>query len=428
MWTTFPIVLLVLLLAEARAENDNFTQDVGFEEQGRQTALVVRNIPPPGRFRSFMNRINPFYSPPPPPPYEVQARPQHGVVVVSLKKWGNYRLASIKIGKPPQQFDVVVHIASPCLWVTYNPDQSTSHKGKKARRRTCDSRLRDRPTVSGTVYLDQISLGGMEEDGIEEDGMVLSVKKISDGYDGEMGLAFSRSTRPEFFPDFISKRFAVPIFALHLTSRGGELHIGGALARYYENSIEYHNIGQAVIGINGDEMVLSGKITTVVPQKTEKVVSQKIETVFDSTLPFIYGPPKQVKKIYEAIRGYEGRMQKGYEHTFPCEKQVEVHFRWGYGQAWVLSPMQFNSGKISSGICEGIIRGEPRVVRGPWEIGFPFIESLYLVLDPTLGVGLAHSAFPQAFEDLPHYCGSWQFPVLNTSISPVTPVTQCFKS
>jgi cathepsin D len=153
-------------------------------------------------------------------------------------------------------------------------------------------------------------------------------------------LAFpsiSRIGKATFFLNAILQR-KVPsgIFGFYLAQNGSELHLGGTNSDLYSGSIEYHPVIDMNIGnktetafwmLGSAEVYANGKNSGL-----------SFKTIIDSGTSVIYGPPAQVEKFYQQIKGYQALPSpfNGF-FAFPCNNMPKMSFRWGGRKEWTIS-------------------------------------------------------------------------------------------
>ncbi|KAK2466577.1 hypothetical protein APHAL10511_001439 [Amanita phalloides] len=379
--------------------------DVVFDN--RVTALVARN---PMIGRLFGKR--PPTPVPPPAPHSV-----HKHVIVKLHRIGSSWVAPMKIGPSPwKDLHVLLDTDSACFWVNSHvwsdswkaPPPKQGMRQKMGLRpkpdlepqiHNCPLELPDTPEtgplpLKGDGHMVQINVGGLQDR--------LMVMRLVNAnvvhHEGLLGLSFihhfpnqynNPAKEMAFVPNVLGKKFSHPVFALYLA--GSELHLGEPQPGYYQGSIEYHKlvppflidqqrwkIGQAVLGVDGDELILA-----------------KFETVFDIKAFHILGPPGHVNFLYKKLReGDDRQIAKGYENSFPCQKEVNLYLKWNGGRPWTISQDMFNLGEIDhpdmKGMCYGLFKGGDK---DAWRLGSKFMRYFYLIFDatqeqPQLGIAL----------------------------------------
>ncbi|KAK2461158.1 hypothetical protein APHAL10511_006685 [Amanita phalloides] len=180
--------------------------------------------------------------------------------------------------------------------------------------RLCPNRPRpDFLRTSGYPHQSQITISGITSD------PGLLIRDQTGRNRGILGWTLSDSTMPEemhFLPKFLSK-FESPVFAMYLShGHYSKLDIGGFDHTNFDT--EVHN----VVTTEGHQPWLIGSLRIFVGQ----TVIETTQAAFDSTTPYIYGPPTEVVKIHNLIRAGEGSGD-GF-----------VYFKWGNGNKWPLKP------------------------------------------------------------------------------------------
>lgn len=116
-------------------------------------------------------------------------------------------------------------------------------------------------------------------------------------------------------------------FSFLLNREGrSEFTLGGFRRDSYRGELETHKIADT-----GYWQIDNGSITV----KGTPVVTG-VKAIFDTTTPFIFGPPADVKKIYDSIPGSAvSDAEKGY-YSVPCDAEPSVGLNFG-GKDWVMA-------------------------------------------------------------------------------------------
>ncbi|KAF7797804.1 hypothetical protein EIP86_009009 [Pleurotus ostreatoroseus] len=299
----------------------------------------------------------------------------------------------VSIGSPAQAFVIDFDTGSSDLWVpssscsscsgkhVYTASKSSTSSKKSG---TFEIEYGDGSTVSGPIYTDTVTVGGLTVSGQYFSPVTtLSDEFTDDPADGILGLAWpsiSNLGQTPFFNNAADKGTAsAGVFAFKLASSGSELFLGGTDSSKFSGSVEAHSIDTST----GFWQATGGKAVA-----GSKTTSSNFDTIIDSGTTIMYGPPSAVKSFYAAISGtgvYDS--SEGY-YYYPCDSLPTVGFSWG-GKTWAITDANFNLGEVSSGRCVGALAGQDLGLgNNVWLLGDSFMKNVYTVFsvdDATVG-------------------------------------------
>jgi cathepsin D len=139
-----------------------------------------------------------------------------------------------------------------------------------------------------------------------------------------------------FLNAILQRKVPSPIFGFYLAKNGSELHLGGTNSDLYSGPIEYHPVIDMNVGnktetahwmLGGAEVYANGKNAKL-----------SFKTIIDSGTSVMYGPPAQVEKLYQQIKGYQALSSpyNGY-FAFPCKNMPKISFSWDGKKEWTIN-------------------------------------------------------------------------------------------
>lgn len=293
----------------------------------------------------------------------------------------------ISIGTPYQSFLIDFDTGSSDLWVPSSKCNtsacSSKHQYKDAKSRTSHSRpgvfkiqYGDGSRVEGSIYTDTVNVAGVQAQG-QIFSAVTNISSLlaDDPIDGILGLAFpsiSQLGHAPFFQTATQQQDIYPSFGFYLASNNySALSLGGPDRTFFTGPIETHyvssptgfwQIGNAYINVNGNRHVVGN-----------------FQTVIDSGTTIMFGPPKDVTKVYSHVPGSRLLDGKNGLYEFPCNSVPDVAFSWG-GEDWTITPENFNLGRTATGssMCVGAL-GQMDLGLGDnvWLLGDSFMKNVY---------------------------------------------------
>ncbi|TBU32075.1 protease [Dichomitus squalens] len=278
------------------------------------------------------------------------------------EEWGGH----ITIGTPPVSFFVDFDTGSSDLWIPGSScmscgaqhgkyDQGKSSTGAK-KNGTFTITYADESGASGPIYTDTVVVGGVKATAQYFSAVTEESSELSEGStDGILGLAFpaisNLKQNPFFFTAIANKSVEQHVFAFKLAANGSELYVGGTNTAHYSGSIEYHNVSSDIgyWEIGGASVHVDGETVSDIPE---------FETIIDSGTTIMYGPPADVKTVYDAVKGSKVYNEGDGLYSYPCDSPPALAFSWG-GKSWTVSEANFNLGETEpgSGDCVGALSG-----------------------------------------------------------------------
>ncbi|KAK2464413.1 hypothetical protein APHAL10511_003561 [Amanita phalloides] len=328
------------------------------------------------------------------------------VATVKLVKPKNEKfwLGPIEVGTPhppegPRQlFKAVFDTGSLPLWVTSSeaPDRGSS-KTYDSRHSSTWENLHSTFNVNyplgsceGNTVSDMVNVGGIEVE------MAFGSVTKRTGHlvklDGTLGLPFpppEDKSESHFF-HAVQKRYPHfnPVAAFCFGTRDvAELHLGQVKdSVYLGEQIEYH---QTIQLSNGPKLWPIGDGEISVGGTT---IQANIRTILDTGSPAIFGPPKEVAKIYDKIHGSRHHSVKDGQalYLLPCEPKpehkVELSFKFKNGKPWKILyedlAMEIpGKKKWCKGAIAGMLLPYDKNPEDLWLAGDPFLQGKYVIFD-----------------------------------------------
>ncbi|KAG8720508.1 Type I transmembrane sorting receptor [Ceratobasidium sp. 395] len=311
----------------------------------------------------------------------------------------------ISVGTPGQNFLITFDTGSADLWV---PSADCRDQGCQNKRRytTSSSSTISQPsptrnfsiaygdgssTVSGPVYTDTVSVGGLSATGQAFSAVTQSASVFAqDPSDGIMGLGFSAISyigAPTFFENLVSQKVVkAPVFSMYLAPSGSELYLGGVNSALYTGDITYSPLTSKTYWLTNGSSSVDGK------------VAYSGGMIIDSGTTLMVGEAKSVEAWWKTVRGASPCTTCGGEgyYTFPCASPPKITFTFG-GASYDLKSDFFNVGPAgqSSQACVGALVGSSGVPNNVWVVGDVFMRNVYTVFDQgNARVGFAKLASP----------------------------------
>ena len=324
----------------------------------------------------------------------------------SIKDYANAQyFGVVKIGNPPQEFQVIFDTGSSNLWVPkvgcthcgnpffgkknkYDEDASSSYKedgsdfeimygsgSVKGYFSLDDVLLADDIVINEQKFAEVTDAGGL--------GMAYSLGK----FDGILGMGFTSISvggAPTVFENAIKQnKVDQPIFAFYLGDNGpGELTFGGYDASKFEGELKYVKLDEATYWQISLDAISSGDY--------HKQADDKITAIVDSGTSLITGPKKEIAKLAEAVGAKANIMG---EYTIDCSKVNDIPnivFTIGGTDYAIPGPKTVIQ---AQGTCLFAFMGIDFPSPGPqWILGDVFMREYYTVfnyLDKTIGFAKA---------------------------------------
>ncbi|KAH9028990.1 acid protease [Lactarius pseudohatsudake] len=231
----------------------------------------------------------------------------------------------------------------------------------------------DGAAVRGTVYADDVSIGGYTAKNQTFGGAT----SYADGFtypgwlpDGLLGLGFPSLSGYGAIPLFHSlvAQGVLPTDSFGLCP--SELYIGGTNDQLYKGNFTYVPVTQeGYWQTNIDGISLGGR-----------KIAGTTNTIIDSGTAMILGDNKTVQAFYDQIPG--SYLINGGYYSVPCSFNSEISFQFGAG-SFTLQPQTFNFGTYSndSNACVGGIVANDELAIGFWILGDVFLENVYTEFD-----------------------------------------------
>ncbi|KAG9077974.1 Type I transmembrane sorting receptor [Ceratobasidium sp. UAMH 11750] len=308
------------------------------------------------------------------------------------------------IGTPGQKFRIIFDTGSADLWVPsfscqgpgckdkarYTPSSSSS-AARIVSEKEFSISYGDGSTVSGPIYLDTVSAGGLSAtrqifSAVTNESSIFA----QDPSDGIMGLGFSSISymgAPTFFENLVSQKVVnSAVFSMYLASNGSELYLGGTNSALYTGDITYSALTSKTYWLTNGESSVNGK------------VAYKGGMIIDSGTTLMVGEANSVKAWWQTVQGAKPCTTCGGEgyYTFPCSSPPKVAFSFG-GASYDLKSDFFNIGSAdpSGQACVGALAGSSGVPENVWVVGDVFMRNVYTVFDQgNARVGFAKLASP----------------------------------
>ncbi|KAF8885783.1 aspartyl protease [Infundibulicybe gibba] len=318
---------------------------------------------------------------------------------------------TIKIGTPPQTFNVDLDTGSSDLWVAgntcqncgsalplFNPSSSTSFE-------TAGEELDisyELGEVSGRMANVIVTMGGFTVNS----QTFLLVDQATEGQmpnpvSGLMGLAFDKGARTHSMPFWqalaSNKQLAAPEMSFWFSrfihnpqandnEPGGAFTLGGRNSSLFQGKIEFLNI------IDRPPFLASWRLrmkSVTVQVKPVPITSGRSAfSTIDTASTWIGGPRKDVHAIWKAVPDSQRVTDRPGFWAFPCTTDVFVSFSFG-GELWPISPADVNLGRLfdsSPLVCLGAIfdlnMGNDDHYPS-WVIGNTFLKNVYSVFRAT---------------------------------------------
>lgn len=331
--------------------------------------------------------------------------------------------ATISVGTPPQQYNVVLDTGSADLWIsgssclrcaaattgaTFNPSSSSTFT-------TASGTLSVQygsGSAQGTLGTDVVSLGGFQVPQ-QKFGVAQTVTNnfLTGNLSGLMGLGFQNLASTGAVPWWIqaSSSWTNPQMSFYLTrfrdttngqtdQPGGQFTMGGTNSSLYNGSInfislvkaQYWTIPMTALGTTtGSPITLSGS---------------NQNAVIDTGTTLIGGPASVLDTFYAQIPGsargsqIESSLQDYY--VIPCNTNVQATLTFG-GQTYTMDASDLIGGTVSSSYCLGSffvidLTSGTQPVPGTttqvptWIVGSAFLKNVYSVFQSNpAAVGFA---------------------------------------
>ncbi|KAF8893628.1 aspartic peptidase domain-containing protein [Infundibulicybe gibba] len=312
---------------------------------------------------------------------------------------------NIRIGTPQQLFSVALDTGSSDLWVMSDTCQtcdptlrrfysSRSTSFKAAGRRTLHYGSGD---AGGQIATDTVTMGAFTIDS----QTFLSVDRIDrvsqDGLvDGPASAVASDEEQQLPAPEMSVwlARFIYDPKAGDNEPTGGTLTLGGTNPTLFQDTsilwiCQPHLNNPTPSGF----VTVQGKLIPITS-------GQSALSSFDTGAPFIGGPRRDVRAIWDAVPGSRRIIDMPGFWAFPCKTRVSISLSFG-SKLWPINPADMNLGPLFPSsrrrLCLGAIfdlsKGrhlvaEPGQLKPGWIIGDTFLKNVYSVfrmVPPSIG-------------------------------------------
>lgn len=321
--------------------------------------------------------------------------------------------ATVQIGTPAQNFDVIMDTGSSDLWVLDSSCSYCANAGltvfnmdKSSTLQTSSSPFKvsyGSGDVAGRIATETVSMAGFtvtnqpfglvdEAVGSTASGQQTSL--IDAPLSGLMGLAFQALTvdpttvtpwwqvlaqstwqDPEF--GVFMRRFRGQASAGRVENNGGEIVFGGLNTSMFVGQMNYISItgsNQDYWRIPVDDVTLNGK--------SLGYKSSAANAAIDTGTTMIAAPASVVEAIYSAIGGAVSMSSAGMDgyYAYPCSTNVNFAMTYG-GQSYAINNDDFNMGPASTdgSLCMGGVftfDTSPNS-RLAWIVGATFLKNVY---------------------------------------------------
>ncbi|KNZ76590.1 Lysosomal aspartic protease [Termitomyces sp. J132] len=288
--------------------------------------------------------------------------------------------ASINIGTPPQQFDVILDTGSSDLWVADSSCSSCSRvtpvfndKGSSSfdSSSQATSIQYGSGAVQGQIGTDTVSMGPFKV----PKQTFLVAERLTDGLidgnvSGIMGLAFQAIASTNAVPFWqtltSNKQLDSPEFSFFLTrfrndpnaseeEPGGVFTLGGTNSSLFTGDIEFLNMPSLPSPAPSASFWLLQLSAVTVQGKNVKITTgNSALSAIDTGTTLIGGPTEDVAAIWAAVPGSQPVPSMSGFFSFPCDTDVSVTLSFG-GKAWPINTADMNLGAIDrrSSQCVG---------------------------------------------------------------------------
>jgi len=326
-------------------------------------------------------------------------------------------VGSIAVGNPATSFQVILDTGSADLWLAGS--QCFQGCGNvpsfDARSSTSFTNL---STPFQITYATGAASGNLGSDTVQMAGFGISnqafgvCNQITTGLlkspiSGIMGLAFSTLSTSKTMPFWetlaSTNIWTEPLMAFHLTSFNGvsgtsTLQYGGSFDLGFTNTSLYTGTINYVDIADGEESFWQIPLTQITVQGQTLAVSGSVPAAIDTGTTLVTGPSDAIAAIFAQIPGSQqaGSEYEGY-WAYPCDTEVTISLTFGSGQAWNVSPSNFELSRVGGGYCLGaFIELELSGTNTPsWIIGDTFLKNVYSVFrynPPSVGFASLSSA------------------------------------
>lgn len=323
-----------------------------------------------------------------------------------LQYYGN-----ITIGTPPQSFSVIFDTASNLTWVPSIGCSVEQCQGRPLYDNTHSSSYGaygiwvtapyiGGGAITGTAAYETIEIAGIKvTDQLFVEATVIS-PEIYKGvmFDGAVGLSIESRYLSQhwsiFDSMFIKHLLPEPVFAfyLHPTVNGteGELVLGGIEKSHYEGELVYTQSAtdEWLIRIQGVKVGMRWL-------QNASIYAKPV-----STLPFIYGPQKQIDVINKAMNATK---TSGKEYTVDCSNITAlpiVSIKIS-GKNFDLRPQDYIV-QVNSTCYTGFVVDEAHQLPGgsTWLLGHNFLRRVYTIFETGIFLWDKRLAFAYARENV----------------------------
>ncbi|CAJ2511578.1 Uu.00g072030.m01.CDS01 [Anthostomella pinea] len=234
--------------------------------------------------------------------------------------------------------------------------------------------------VGGHVIEDTISVAGLAVTVSFGVANTTSDEFTEFPFDGILGLSMSPNTWLSAVKD--ANLIDANVFGISLSrhadgTNDGEIAVGAPNPDKYDGDISYASIvSGSTWTIPMDDIMVGGKSAGVTGR----------HAYIDTGTSFVFGPPDDVKSMYNMIPGSSS--SDGSTYTVPCDSDASVALTFA-GKSWTISSKDLLSAPDGNGHCAGNVYGM-EYVAGAWLVGDVFLKNVYSVFDVDQGrIGFA---------------------------------------
>ncbi|KAI0872458.1 aspartic peptidase domain-containing protein [Hypoxylon argillaceum] len=244
-------------------------------------------------------------------------------------------------------------------------------------------------SVRGHVVQDSLSLAGLSVTLPFGVANTTSDQFTQFPFDGILGLATSDDTWLSAVKNaklIDSNMFGVSLSRSSDGINDGEIVFGALDPSKYTGDVTYSSVkSNSAWTIALDDITVGGESAGITGRSA----------YIDTGTSFVFGPPEDVKVMYNLIPGSASK--DGSTYTIPCDTDSKVAFAFS-GQSWSVSSKDFVSAPDSNGVCTGNIYGV-EYVPGGWLLGDVFLKNVYSIFDVDNGrIGFAAKAVEKTTE------------------------------
>ncbi|KAF7308806.1 Aspartic peptidase A1 [Mycena kentingensis (nom. inval.)] len=393
MLSTLPLPIIALLLSNVLA-SPTTPQPNGFSMPLRRRAIHARTIDDFGAWaKSHRAGLQAKYG-------GASAKRSTGTNLVTNQGADSSYYGSLAIGTPAVSFDVILDTGSADLWVA-GSSCTQGCSGVPTFDSSASSTFVNSSTDFEITYGSGAAAGVLATDTVQMAGFSVARQTfavanqvtsglLNDPVSGLLGLAFQRiasSGATPFWETLASGgSWDSALMAFHLTrflnqSRASNEEFGGSFTMgfvnesLYTGEIEYIDMPTSnsywILPITA--LTVNGNSVTV-PSGSDSYAA------IDTGTTLVGGPEEEIAAIYAQIPNSQAGSgdYDGY-YLYPCDTDVTVTISYG-GQAWSISPADFELQQVSRGTCVGSFFTLSTGASAPsWIIGDTFLKNVYSV-------------------------------------------------